>query len=114
MPSVVRAVGTSRLAVAWQDPEARAYDPVGVLSQDSHGSRFSYLGRAAELPRFHAFLGFPDLRASYESPVLFPLSAQRIMGDRRPDRADYLAVLDLTATGYLLRAWTPLSTTRRW
>lgn len=94
----VRAASPLRLAVAWQDPETRAYEPVGVLIQDSHGFRFSYLRRAADLPRFHPFLGFPDLAASYESPVLFPLFAQRIMGDRRPDRADYLATLDLTAT----------------
>jgi hypothetical protein len=87
---------TNRLVVAWQHPHKRVIAPVGLLEhRPDQGYRFRYLQRAEEVAGFQPFLGFPDLRRSYESPRLFPIFAQRIMSPKRPDFPRFLRQLNL-------------------
>lgn len=44
---------------------------------------------------FVPLLGFTQIERTYERPFLFPLFAERVMSPRRPDRAEYLATLNL-------------------
>ncbi len=68
-----------RLVVAWQHPVERSIEPVGFLSCDDQGYRFSYIRNALTVHDFPGLLGFDDQRASYRSDELFPLFAQRAM-----------------------------------
>lgn len=97
----VRVPGASlptarRLAVAWQHPDSRAIQPVGVLEFDGARFRFFYVGNVRSVEGFRPLLGFPDLRRTYESRLMFPLFAQRVMDARRPDYERYLTRLRLT------------------
>lgn len=85
----------ARLAVAWQHPESRLIEPVGLLTCHEGGYRFDYLARATEVAGFQAFLGFPDMERTYRSERLFPLFSQRIMRSSRPDFARYVGMLGL-------------------
>lgn len=88
-----------QLLVTWQDPQTRRYHAVGVLSRDVNGSyRFRYLDVARSLPRFQPLLGFSDVDHEYESPALFPIFAERVLDDSRPDRSTLFDALDLVAT----------------
>lgn len=71
----------------------RPYTHVGFLSQGPDGYSFEYVQPA---PPVHPLIGFPRLDQRYQSPELFPLFAERIISARRPDRASYLAALDLS------------------
>jgi hypothetical protein len=84
-----------RLAVAWQHPQTRAIEPVGILEYDEAGYRFRYVRNALSVDGFRPLLGFPDLHRTYESRRLFPLFAQRVMDARRPDYGRYLNELHL-------------------
>lgn len=87
---------TQQLVVAWQHPDTRVIAPVGLLEhRDTAGYWFGYLRRAATVPGFHPFVGFPDLHGSYRSPYLFPMFRQRIMSPKRPDFPRYLRHLYL-------------------
>lgn len=57
---------------------------------------FAYTTEAQVTPSFRPFPAFPDLRARYRSPRLFPFFANRVMSARRPDYDDHLAALGLT------------------
>lgn len=100
-PAAVLDAGleVSRLLVTRQDA-ARSYRPLGFLDArpTSEGTvyAFSYLEHATRAVGFRPLLGFPDVRR-YESRGLFPLFAERLMDPRRPDRARFLAALDLGA-----------------
>jgi hypothetical protein len=87
------------LLVAWQDPDSRRYHAVGLLSRthDDH-YRFRYLDGVSTLPGFRPFLGFSDLQRDYASSHLFPLFAERVLVDARPDRISLYEALDLVAT----------------
>jgi hypothetical protein len=89
-----RAV-SSRLAVAWQHPDSRLIEPVGVLSCDDEGFAFGYLAQVARVDGFRPFIGFPDLGRRYRSPRLFPIFAQRVMRPGRPDYRRHLQTLSL-------------------
>lgn len=100
-----RSGGT--LVVAWQHPERRLIQPVGLLEHGPGlGYRFRYLRRAAEIDGFLPFLGFPDLRKTYVADDLFPLFSQRIMSDRRPDYGRFLEQLHLDSRA---TPWTQLA-----
>lgn len=84
-----------RLVVAWQHPDRRGIQPIGLLTHDGLLHRFTYIRHALEVADFHPLLGFPDLRRAYSSPDLFPLFAQRAMDARRPDYQRYIERLGL-------------------
>lgn len=85
-----------RLAVAWQNPESRSIQPVGLLSHAGSDYEFRYVRNALAVKDFIPLIGFPDLDRSYQSQRLFPLFAQRVMAPRRPDFSRYIESLDLT------------------
>jgi hypothetical protein len=84
-----------RLVVAWQHPVERSIEPVGFLSCDDQGYRFSYIRNALTVHDFPGLLGFDDRSVSYRSDELFPLFAQRAMDPRRPDYERYVNRLGL-------------------
>ena len=92
------------LYLAWQDSESRRWFPVGRLSAsddtDAAGQEyeFSYINGVKDARKsadFVPILGFSDLTEHYRSHRLFPLFQNRVMNERRPDRADYLRRLGL-------------------
>lgn len=97
-----------RLVVTWQHPVSRSIQPVGVLTCSSDGFAFSYLDAARNVPDFRPFLGFGEMHRRYESSMLFPFFAQRVMRPSRPDYAAYLQSLaladDATAWQILARS----------
>ena len=86
---------TSRLFIAWRSEGTSGtaagsgrvgWAPVGLLERTSAGGyRFAYTRGAQGLPGFHPFPGMADLRAVYESDDLFPIFANRLMNERRPE-----------------------------
>jgi hypothetical protein len=84
-----------RLVVAWQHPQERSIEPVGFLTCEADGYRFTYIRNALAVKDFRPLLGFEDLRGSYHSKDLFPLFAQRAMDPRRPDYQRYVRNLGL-------------------
>lgn len=88
-----------QLLVTWQDPETRRYHAIGVLSRNVAGSfQFRYLKGARSLSGFRPLLGFSDIDHQYESATLFPIFAERILDQSRPDRTTLYDALDLVAT----------------
>ena len=87
------------LLVTWQDPVTRRYHPVGVLARTLEGTyRFRYLEGARRVTSFLPFLGFSALDRDYTSPHLFPLFAERVLDESRPDRVTLFEALDLVDT----------------
>jgi hypothetical protein len=90
----------TRLFIAWQDPDSRAYHPVAVLRRmeavDDDYYVFRYLKHAEALEGFTPFVAFPDLHAEYRSHELFSFFVNRVMSSRRPDYPQFLATLGLT------------------
>ena len=83
------------LYLAWQDREDRRLLPVGRLSFDGHVYRFVYTKGAEQSPRFVPFGVMRDLHVVYESTVLFPPFANRLLSKTRPEYRDFLAWLDV-------------------
>lgn len=81
--------------VTWQHPVIRNYEAVGVLTRARELYEFRYLERARGLAGFRPFLGFGELEADYRSPHLFPLFAERVLNEARPDRLSLFQALDL-------------------
>jgi hypothetical protein len=88
-----------RLYVSWRAPEGTIH-PIGLLIRrcDGDGERFvfSYLKLAEQLPGFRRLPGLPDLHHRYESPVLFPVFANRVMPRSRPDFDQLAQRVDLS------------------
>jgi hypothetical protein len=84
-----------RLVVAWQHPDKRLIEPIGLLEYDGQRYRFGYVRHARSVEDFHPLLGFRDYYTSYVSEELFPLFAQRVMDPRRPDYQRYVRRLGL-------------------
>lgn len=82
----------SALFVAWRggDPQNGVWGPVGRLEFHSGIYRFSYTRGAQTLTGFHPFQQMGDLNAVYESETLFPLFANRLLSDSRPEYDAYL------------------------
>lgn len=84
-----------RLVVAWQHPDKRLIEPIGLLDYDGHRYRFGYIRHVLRVKDFRPLLGFENLRRQYISDQLFPLFAQRVMDPRRPDYQRYVQRLGL-------------------
>jgi hypothetical protein len=87
--------GYRRFVVAWQDPQTRRFESIGLLEVADREFRFHYLPRAREIVSLRPLPGFPDQTRTYTSPRLFVLFAQRLMNRRRPDYPAWLELLGL-------------------
>lgn len=92
------------LFLAWKDTaNSRQWFPIGRLDADLAGPeyRFRYTGgavRAQSEASFPLLIEFPHLEWDYRASRLFPLFQNRVMNQRRPDRARYLRNLDLAVS----------------
>lgn len=90
------------LFLAWQDTAGtRAWYPIGRLDADLATSRYRFgYTHGAETAHEKAGLqpldSFPNFHELYESPELFPLFRNRILGVERKDFQEYLKQLDLS------------------
>lgn len=84
---------TSKIYLAWQDPETRGWFPVGQLSRDGEDFRFVYTKGAKASERFQPFGRMRDLNAVYVGRELFPLFANRLLHKSRPEYRDFLSWL---------------------
>jgi len=81
------------LFVAWRtrDPDHPGWGPVGRLEFEEGIYRFFYTHGAQSLPPgFQPFAQMDDLEQVYESTELFPLFANRLLSERRPEYDAYL------------------------
>ncbi len=84
--------------IAWQDPQARAWFPIGRLTHAGGQFRFAYTKGAEEAVQkagFHPLQSFPGLREIYVSDSLFPLFLNRLPNSSRPDFSDYMQWLNV-------------------
>ena len=76
------------LTCQFQNNESRKWYPVGELNFDGETYRFFYI-KGAETAQneanFQPLVSFPDLREIYESTELFPMFANRVMPESRPE-----------------------------
>lgn len=86
------------LFVAWQDLANSRWLPVGRLTRKGGKYTFVYTKGAKKSKNFKPFGGLKDLTEVYESEVLFPLFANRILPKSRPEYSSYLHWLGLTDT----------------
>jgi len=78
------------LYVAWRPADAgQGWRPVAKLEFCEGVYRFQYT-KGAEKPGFTPFRGMDDRTAIYESEELFPLFANRLLSDSRPEYEDFL------------------------
>ena len=79
------------LFVAWRPstPEPTGWRPVGRLEHDGQLYRFCYTCRAQK-PGFHPFPQMTRLEQVYEAEALFPLFANRLLSQSRPEYEAYL------------------------
>lgn len=81
--------------LAWQDPKERNWHTVGRLTQEQDRFIFDYtLG--AQNESFIPFSGMEKLDVSYTSDKLFPLFANRLLNQRRPEYKMLLSWLGLS------------------
>lgn len=88
------------LLVAWQDPVARRWRPVGRLSRAGSLFEFVYVKGAESAQResgFRPFESFTKLDDIYQSDVLFPLFANRVPSPSRSDYQDFTTWLNVPA-----------------
>jgi len=71
-------------------PQAGFWSPVGRLEHEDGVYRFVYTKGAQTLAGFEPFPGMSDLRGVYESEVLFPLFANRLLSPSRPEYEAFL------------------------
>jgi hypothetical protein len=86
------------LFLAWQDPQSRAWFPVGRLSYDGRIYQFVYTRGALVAEQqagFQPLQTFPGLEEVYESDALFPLFSNRLLGRTRPDYEEFAAWLNV-------------------
>ena len=86
------------LFVAWQEPNSRSWIPVARLTHDRGLYSFAYtLGalQAQASKNFRPFGRMTDLNTVYLSSELFPLFANRVLNESRPEYPDYLRWLGL-------------------
>lgn len=75
--------------VNWQDPINRRWHPVAKLQRARGQYVFGYTRGALGSPNFSPFAGLTDLKAVYVSEELFPIFANRVMNERRPEFSQY-------------------------
>lgn len=73
------------LFVIWQDDETRRWYPVSRLTKRNGEFRLEYTKGAEASPSFAPFAGMRELDRVYQSDVLFPLFANRIIAGSRPE-----------------------------
>jgi hypothetical protein len=86
------------LFLAWQDPQSRAWFPVGRLTHDGSKYQFVYTKAAQKAQAdcgFQPLRTFPELEATYESDTLFPLFSNRLLSRSRPDYQDFVSWLNV-------------------
>jgi len=83
------------LYVLWQNPTSRRWQPVGQLSKPGADFEFRYTRGADRNAGFVPFGRMGELDEVYRSKVLFPLFANRILSESRPERAEFLEWLDI-------------------
>jgi hypothetical protein len=87
------------LFVSWYSPESKFIYPVARLTEFHEPSKFEfvYIRGATEAERhgFEPFLDFPELNKAYSSESLFPMFANRLMPEGRPDYDDFIGRLGL-------------------
>lgn len=83
---------SNSLYVAWRAGTAEHgyWGPVGRLDFLDGVFRFGYTQGANTLPGFLPFAGMGDLEEVYESDILFPLFANRLLAPSRPEYEAYL------------------------
>ncbi|MBE9198508.1 MULTISPECIES: HIRAN domain-containing protein [unclassified Nodularia (in: cyanobacteria)] len=87
-----------RLFLAWQDPNTRAWFPIGRLNFDGKQYQFVYTQGALAAQAQYGFpglLSFPDLNKVYTSMELFPLFCNRLKRHSRPDYKNYIEWLNI-------------------
>ena len=89
---------TRTLFIAWQDPALRNWIPVARLTYDDGKYAFAYT-RGAQVAQassgFRPFGHMKDLNTVYRSKQLFPLFANRVLNESRPEYPDFLRWLGL-------------------
>lgn len=86
------------LFLAWLDPVARRWYPVGRLQTDQGGYEFRYTGGALSARQeagFQPLAAFPELTATYRSPELFALFSNRLLPRSRPDYREFIEWLHI-------------------
>lgn len=85
------------LFLAWQDPERRAWLPIGRLTRQGTTFTFQYTRGAHKALEsgFQPLLCFQDLNKSYESESLLPVFANRVLSPARADFREYADCLNL-------------------
>ena len=83
------------LYLAWQDSETRSWFPVGKLTFNGKVYQFIYTRGAKKSVSFIPFGRMIDLKAVYESADLFPLFANRLMSESRPEYRKFVHWLNL-------------------
>lgn len=86
------------LYLGWRSPSKAKWYPVGRLTKNSH-YEFNYV-KGAEIAQhdsnFMPLKNFPDLNEKYESDDLFPMFANRLMPESRPEFKDFLNDLNIS------------------
>ncbi|MBO6901190.1 MAG: HIRAN domain-containing protein [Rhizobiaceae bacterium] len=80
---------TDSFFVNWQDPDSRRWHPVAKLTRGHGWYTFAYTGGAERASTFQPFANMSDLGSIYISSELFPIFANRVMNERRPEYARY-------------------------
>lgn len=88
------------LFIASQNPETRAWAPIGKLTRTADGYRFAYTKGIFDFPNFTPFGRMSDVTVPYLSKELFPLFANRVLARNRPEHAEYLSWLGLSSDGH--------------
>lgn len=86
------------LFLAWQDPNTRAWFPIGRLTYDGKEYEFIYtrgIEKAQAECGFQGLYSFPELNKVYTSNELFPLFSNRVMRRSRPDYKNYIEWLNI-------------------
>ena len=87
-----------KLFLTWQDKESRKWHPIGQLTFNGEVYRFFYV-KGANLAQseanFQPLVSFPDFREVYESTELFPMFANRVMPNSRPEYRQIIELLSI-------------------
>nr|WP_298103469.1 HIRAN domain-containing protein [uncultured Shinella sp.] len=79
----------AKFILNWQDPESRRWHSVGTLTHE-RGLYFFVYTRGAKLSsRFVPFGNMSKLDRAYVSETLFPIFANRILNEKRPEFEKY-------------------------
>lgn len=78
------------LFIIWQDNKTRAWHPVGQLTKSNGLYEFAYTKGALVSADFKPFGRLSDLHKKYQSDVLFPLFANRLLPKSRPEYESYV------------------------